>query len=76
MNTEVQEESAFKMCGLNRKQSLAHLYVMHTERVTLLRAENLGLQMALPKTATSQLHHSEPNPGSFPGALDGGQRQA
>lgn len=35
----------------------------------------LGLQLALPKSASSQLHHPEPNPGSLPGALDCGQRQ-
>lgn len=43
--------------------------------MTLLRAENLGLQLALPKSASSQLHPLHPNPGSLLGVLDSGQRQ-
>lgn len=36
MSTEVQEESALEKRGLNWNQSWAHLYVMHTSRVTCL----------------------------------------
>lgn len=44
--------------------------------MTLLRAENLGLQLALPKSVSSQLHPPpQSNPGSLPGVLDSGQRQ-